>query len=595
MKISRISLDNFRSHRATTLELSRINVFRGPNGVGKSSIEHAIQLAIAGTCEGLSASGAGMQRLVRKGTDKAVVTLHTSHGNRRMTINPSGRTNKDQDWTLTANQLVLHCISNTRYFLQLDEAKQSSLLARLVLPDKMDIPDELRDSIDRAELRLNFDQPPFAFIEAGYKQAFEMRRDVNRDRNEWRLIEYTPAETADVEEVRAKLKLRNDELAKLKADRDSYEKLAREYDDRQSRSGASLDIKRDRLAEEERAYLTSEQARLPKPKLAELKKIAGNAGDAAKLDALIVANDIEIARIEAEGKRLADLLENATCPTCNQALTEELGAGMMQLLVRQKDTQIALKRGNIDARKALGDPQGAARQLDRHEEAVREMERSQRRVAELKKEVAELETVCQETFERKDMAELDAQIKELEARIAKGMEVHSGAALEGQKKRAFDENEAKKRRLDAKITHLEYLVERFSSSGLKAELLARGIGAFQASVNDVLGAFGYQAQLNFEPYSFLVTFAFQVALSLWSGVNFVCIDETDTLDAQGRRALMETLIGLTALEQAICIGTDERSNVPDVDGLSVFMVTSADDGTAAVQVLSQPQPQAAAA
>jgi hypothetical protein len=89
--------------------------------------------------------------------------------------------------------------------------------------------------------------------------------------------------------------------------------------------------------------------------------------------------------------------------------------------------------------------------------------------------------------------------------------------------------------------------------------------------------------------------AFQVALSLWSGVNFVCIDETDTLDAQGRRALMETLIGLTALEQAICIGTDERSNVPDVDGLSVFMVTSADDGTAAVQVLSQPQPQAAAA
>jgi DNA repair exonuclease SbcCD ATPase subunit len=157
------------------------------------------------------------------------------------------------------------------------------------------------------------------------------------------------------------------------------------------------------------------------------------------------------------------------------------------------------------------------------------------------------------------------------------------------------------------LKQLEFLVERFGKDGYRAELIAHYIGTFEQSINDTLNAFGYECTLKFDPYQLMVVrngvelplqslsksqqfrfaIAFQVALSIHSGIGLVVIDETDMLDAEGRKALMRTVIATPELEQIICLGTDERTTFPHVDGLSVFYLHTDVDGATICQPLSQ--------
>jgi DNA repair exonuclease SbcCD ATPase subunit len=50
MKIDKLQIRNFRSHQQTVLPLARLNVIRGLNGYGKSSIQMAIEEAFTGRC-----------------------------------------------------------------------------------------------------------------------------------------------------------------------------------------------------------------------------------------------------------------------------------------------------------------------------------------------------------------------------------------------------------------------------------------------------------------------------------------------------------------------------------------------------------------
>src|SRR5690349_5234130 len=75
MRFRKIKLENFRSHTDTTLELDRLTVIRGTNAAGKSSIEQAIQITIAGHADGTTADGKGSVGLIRAGAAKAFITM----------------------------------------------------------------------------------------------------------------------------------------------------------------------------------------------------------------------------------------------------------------------------------------------------------------------------------------------------------------------------------------------------------------------------------------------------------------------------------------------------------------------------------------
>lgn len=88
MKITGISIKNFRSHVDTRLEgFSRVSIISGMNGAGKSTILDAIAYAITGACRGITDGGVGAEGLVsadapppKRGKPNFTVELKTDRG-----------------------------------------------------------------------------------------------------------------------------------------------------------------------------------------------------------------------------------------------------------------------------------------------------------------------------------------------------------------------------------------------------------------------------------------------------------------------------------------------------------------------------------
>lgn len=78
MKINRLSIENFRSHKKTELSLDRINFFAGGNNAGKTSILAAIEWALTGRCMWTDKAGRGAVDLVRQGEKHATVALEVA-------------------------------------------------------------------------------------------------------------------------------------------------------------------------------------------------------------------------------------------------------------------------------------------------------------------------------------------------------------------------------------------------------------------------------------------------------------------------------------------------------------------------------------
>lgn len=75
MKINKLSIENFRSHKKTEINLDRINFFAGGNNAGKTSILAAIEWALTGRCMWTDKAGRGAADLVRQGEKYTAVAL----------------------------------------------------------------------------------------------------------------------------------------------------------------------------------------------------------------------------------------------------------------------------------------------------------------------------------------------------------------------------------------------------------------------------------------------------------------------------------------------------------------------------------------
>jgi len=75
LKINRISLDNFRSHTKTEIDLDKVNFFVGGNNSGKTSILAAVELALTGQCMWTDKAGRGAADLMRQGEKHMTAAL----------------------------------------------------------------------------------------------------------------------------------------------------------------------------------------------------------------------------------------------------------------------------------------------------------------------------------------------------------------------------------------------------------------------------------------------------------------------------------------------------------------------------------------
>jgi len=109
MFIKKLVLKNFRSHFDSSFTFGTINLIRGPNNVGKSSVAQAIEYALTGRCPGTDERGAGADSLInrRQGVKGFSISVHTTVNGGLPGVVTRSRTYKGASFEIQAGGQVL--------------------------------------------------------------------------------------------------------------------------------------------------------------------------------------------------------------------------------------------------------------------------------------------------------------------------------------------------------------------------------------------------------------------------------------------------------------------------------------------------------
>lgn len=640
MFFRKLQVTNFHSHVDTALEFARLTFIRGANGTGKSSIEQAIQLALAGRADATTSDGKGVAGYIRAGEAKASVTLAVRQDMEERILRcaltgdkkPAVIVTKPSDPQygggaeyleyLALHRDVLSCLTNNRYFVDLPEKEQKDILARIILPKTYAWPEWVRPAIAEAGLQVNWSRTPFEIIDAAYDATFKERTNVNRDIKNFRMPEGDTAEAVNLERYskalgRDRTKLEDAQRRKYEAESESRLRLAtlEAARGRYSQTQARIDREQQSLAGMESHLLSP-------AKVKEVEKSAKNAARAEALDKDILKFDAEIAAAKDAFKKLQAISDAPACPTCGATITEESMAAIAKPLVDQRNQLEECRRNAIDSRKALGNPAEAASLLEKHNRATEDLKKSRARIAEDQAIVADAEAAIAELDGKssRDTSSIAAEIEEANTLIARASDLVANARSAKDLLGHIDAAKRDREALTRRQVLLEKLVAYFGANGVKAELLSESIGGFTTDMNSVLANWGYLCSVSIEPFVFAIAFraadgnpvhiglshmsksqryrfatAFQIALAQVTGFGFVIVDEADIYDKAGRDGLFEALDS-GALEQAIIIGTDERDTVPAIEGTAFYSLHNlAEQGTVPLTSARALRPAAAQA
>ncbi|HJT71515.1 MAG TPA: AAA family ATPase [Terriglobales bacterium] len=170
MFLRALTLQNFRSHQETVLELDRFNFIRGPNGCGKSSVQMALEYLFTGRCKLTDGAGRGAKGLIRVGEEELEVSATFENGEaicrRRTARSHIVEINGKRVPVDTAEAAlekrfgpaeILSAVLNADRFVAMPETEQKKFLAQVVDTGRTEIPEQTRDaprSMSEAELKL---------------------------------------------------------------------------------------------------------------------------------------------------------------------------------------------------------------------------------------------------------------------------------------------------------------------------------------------------------------------------------------------------------------------------------------------------------
>ena len=615
MFFRKIKLENFHSHVNTTLDLAPLTVIRGTNGCGKSSIEDAIEITLAGRAPATTSDGKGASGYIRAGAAKGLVTLAIqSDGQERVVTcalndtrrsvlatdpaNPQWGGASDYLDSLVVHRDVLSCLCNNRFFVDLAEDRQKDILAAIILPKTYTWAEWVMPAFATLGLKINWAKTPFEVITQAYDVAFKARTDVNRDLKNFRMPEGDTAEAANLEDYSHRVGDLRQQLDAAKKEKYDAEGAGRLRAATLSAAEERLRATTARLEREREAISAMEADLLSPSKLKEHKKAAESAAKAASLEADIIRLDAEIAANKDAVRKINALSSgDAICPTCQSAITANVVQAIAQPLMEARLGLDRKREEAIQSRKALGNSAQSKSLVEAHGKAEQDLKRAQSRIAEEQVAIRDAEAAIAEAGNtqgaRMDTREIDARIADLTARLERGSDAvviaRAAKDLQGRVEAARQEQSF----LLEKQKSLNMLLDYFGPEGVQKQLLEKHVGPFVVSMNAVLASWGYQCVLAMEPYRFSILFglgsigsipiglkhlsksqryrfstAFQVALALVSGFKFVIVDESDIYDADGRAGLFEALLD-SGLDQVIVMGTDERESIPDLPN-SIF-------------------------
>ena len=613
MHIKKLHLVNYRNHADTEINFgdAKFIIVRGRNASGKTSIAESISVNTTGTTVSLGTQGNDFVSKIKQGEKKAVVTCdiqgqHLLKNVVTLNVNTSGRTTStdcvddpDNNKVVTGfkkflsdrkNALLVAC--NTEFFNSLDQKGKTNLLAKLVLPARYDFPKDKTEAVnDLLDTPIDFNGEPFDVIASSYKQLYKLRETVNRQVKEFVIPDALPKPSVDSESLQTQLTGVREQRTKLQTDRDAAVAKANEVEVKRGRLQTKIEGLRDSLDKGKKRLASLEDEILSAEKIKDLTEISSKE---LEVKALIEQHSGflgAIRTINAQINKLKGVSEQgATCPVCEQNIDSAKIATLISDLQKESadaDTKLQELDKQIEA---IGDVSAAKESLRKNESLV--------------KEKSDLETSLTETVKagKAAKAEQTALGEAVNATLPfdeplATLQAQEDGIVEQLRPVIAAEERAKERerlteqltKLQKKASTLDTLVKWFDKDGIKATLIKKYIGGFEEKVNSVLAAWGYKASLSPDLSGFDVTtsngyvgpvkelsgseehrfkVAFQCAVSIAAGINFVVIDEVDYLGEDIRIALYSTVYGLIQskqLEQAILIGFSLDKTVPPKD------------------------------
>jgi len=565
MRILTLTLKNFRLHHETVLDLDRFNFVRGPNASGKSSIQMAVQYLFTGRCEITDAAGRGAESLIRTGAKELEVSATLENGEticRRRTprshiIELNGkRVPVDAAETSLEKRFgsadVLSAVLNAGRFIEMSEAEQKKLLAQVVDAGKVAIPQEIGDAM-RA---MNEEQPRLtcvADIEAAHRRFYDLRTEASRSVKALGQVAKPdiPSDLPSAQEVKKKLEDLRQQKERLVAQKAEAE--------------TSWESAQARLKQLQREIEEVSSEILNPSQEQDLLQLDSQRGHAEKLrleltDLIAETKTVETSLAAVEGLK-------GKCPTCGQAISEEVKTAEMEPLRERLADLEGLLQGVREEFSEYAEIGTAVPRLEGHRKALV-------RRARLIEEQSKLQVV-----QRPNGGELESRMTILVERINKGERVLEKAQQSESATERWETYVRENSTLETKIGLLDRLTEFFGPNGAMMVQASGRVASFSEGLNRHLAAFGYTCNIALEPFEirvissnddrlgfslkhlseserFRFSVAFQIALAILTGLRFVVIDRADVLD-KDKRKLFSGLLMNSGLDQAVVLATSD--------------------------------------
>ena len=567
MRITKLTLKDFRSHSEVVLELDRFNFIRGPNGCGKTSIQLALEYLFTGRCQMTDAAGRGAETLIRAGAKELEVSatfeggeaICRRRGSRSHIFEMNGnRVPVETAGTLLEKRFgstdILAAVLHAGRFVEMAEAEQQELLAQVLDGGRLDIPQEIV-----AVLRVLREEPPslacVADVGTAYRRFYDLRTEMSRSLKALGRVEEPEIapDLPSVEEVKKKIEELRNQKEQLIAQRAG---ASGSWEGAQTRL-KEIEIETEALAPE---ILSSEEEQ-------ELLELESRRNEAERVRQELSELGAKQTALEMSLAAVAELQDK--CPTCGQRISGDVKAKELDVLrERLGDTEGLIQGAKEELSEYAGIETATAR-LENHRNAVA-------RRGTLNKDGATLRIV-----QKTNDADLDSRMKILVERINKAERVLEKArdaeALRERWKTYVTETSA----LAKTIALLDKLIEFFGPTGAMMVQSIDRIGSFTESLNRHLAGFGYACCFTFDPFEVRVTLptgdgattlrlkqlseserlrfgiAFQIALSVATGIRLVVIDRADMLDKERRRSFTGLLLQ-SDVDQAIVLATGEE-------------------------------------
>jgi len=566
MRITTLTLRNFRSHEDTILDLDRLNFVRGPNGSGKSSIQMALEYLLTGRCQMTDAGGRGAEVLIRAGAKELEVSATLENGEticRRRTprshiVELNGnRVPVDTAETALEKRFgsadVLSAVLNVGQFIEMSEAEQRRLLAQVVDAGKVDIPERIGNAL-RA---MNEEQPRLtcvADIEAAHRRFNDLGTDASRSLKALGQMEKPdiPSDLPSVQEVKKKLEELRQQKDRLVAQK--------------SEADASWDSAQAHLMQLQKEIDELSSEILDPSQEQELLQLESQRGHAEKLrqeltDLITEQKAIETSLATVEGLK-------GNCPTCGQPVSQEPKTIKMEALRERSADLEGLIQGTQEELSEYAGIDVARSRLERHRNALA-------RRSNLLEEQSRLQAV-----RRPNGGDVESRMTILVERINKGERVLERAQQAESATEHWETYVREQSALETKIGLLDGLTKFFGPNGAIMEQASSRMEPFLEKLNLHLAVFGYSCTVTLEPFElrilssadglpglplkqlseserFRFSVAFQVALATATGIRFVAIDDADILDKE-RRKLLTALLLHSDVDQAIVLATGEE-------------------------------------